>query len=97
MRPVRLIRFHVKQKSQNLDGFPKPHIIGQTRSQSQPIEELQPLHAILLVGTKRRLEIRDFLGGWKSVRALQRLEYFRDAGPRDDFRPFHSRSGSVVA
>ena len=90
-----------QQQRQHLDRLAQPHVVGQAGAEAEPGQQMQPLHAGLLIRPQRRraAPARDRLPAPSGARsALQRLRQpraGRHARPVGDRR--HPRASSATA
>ena len=60
-----------QQQRQDLDGLAEPHVVGEAGAEPEPGEQMEPLHAGLLIGPQRRLQRAAGIGAREPVRAAQ--------------------------
>ena len=79
-RRVAVLPLHQQQR-QHLDGLAQPHVVGQAGAQPEPGQQMQPLHAGLLVGPQRAVQGRAGIDAG-AVRRAQRLQRLGQPRPR---------------
>ncbi len=73
-----------QQERKHLHGLAQSHVVGEACAESQPMKEIEPADAGLLVGSERRAERRTRVHARQSLRTAQAPQRLREPGARDD-------------
>ena len=79
--------FQHQQQRQHLDGLAEAHVVGEARAESEPGEQMQPLHAGLLIGPQRAVERSPGIDARETVGPAQLGQRLREPRPGDGLAP----------
>ena len=79
--------FEHQQQRQHLNRLAQPHVVGQASAQPEPCQQVQPLHACLLVGPQAGLEPGARIDPRQAFGLSQALQGFGQPRAGDQLRP----------
>ncbi|CAE6876028.1 hypothetical protein R69746_08787 [Paraburkholderia aspalathi] len=84
---IGLFALQDQEQREDLNRFAEPHVVGQTRAQLEAAEQVEPLHARVLVRSKLRVQLGAWLDARQALRLTQVLKGIGQPGTSHDLRP----------